>query len=143
MPRAPPWIFDATALRRGDSRLPLHAGRKQLFDATALRRGGSRLPLHSELKQQTWDSTRQARGISAGSYPCRSCKRETPRDKPVASLHFCAKQSAALAFRSHARWSSDSPEGRVDALHIAIATVHGLDYLLTWNCTPEELSGDW
>lgn len=22
-----------------------------------------------------------------------------------------------------------------DALHIAIATVHGLDYLLTWNCT--------
>lgn len=22
----------------------------------------------------------------------------------------------------------------VDALHIAIATVHGLDYLLTWNC---------
>ena len=23
----------------------------------------------------------------------------------------------------------------VDALHIAIATVNGLDYLLTWNCT--------
>ncbi len=23
----------------------------------------------------------------------------------------------------------------VDALHVAIATVHGLDYLLTWNCT--------
>ena len=22
----------------------------------------------------------------------------------------------------------------VDALHIAIATVHGMDYLLTWNC---------
>lgn len=22
----------------------------------------------------------------------------------------------------------------VDALHIAIATVHGIDYLLTWNC---------
>ena len=21
-----------------------------------------------------------------------------------------------------------------DALHIAIATVHGIDYLLTWNC---------
>jgi hypothetical protein len=58
----------------------------------------------------------------------------------------------------------------VDALHIAIASVHGMDYLLTWNCkhianaemqtavnricrsagyeppvicTPEELSGDW
>ena len=23
----------------------------------------------------------------------------------------------------------------VDAMHIAIATVHGIDYLLTWNCT--------
>lgn len=22
-----------------------------------------------------------------------------------------------------------------DALHIAIATIHGIDYLLTWNCT--------
>ena len=24
---------------------------------------------------------------------------------------------------------------QVDALHIAIATVHGMEYLLTWNCT--------
>ncbi len=23
----------------------------------------------------------------------------------------------------------------VDALHVAVATVHGIDYLLTWNCT--------
>src|SRR5207244_691819 len=23
----------------------------------------------------------------------------------------------------------------VDALHIAVAVVHGMDYLLTWNCT--------
>lgn len=22
----------------------------------------------------------------------------------------------------------------IDALHIAVATVHGMDYLLTWNC---------
>ena len=24
---------------------------------------------------------------------------------------------------------------KADALHIAVATVHGMDYLLTWNCT--------
>ena len=24
---------------------------------------------------------------------------------------------------------------RVDALHVAVATVHGMDYLLSWNCT--------
>lgn len=23
----------------------------------------------------------------------------------------------------------------VDAVHVALAAVHGLDYLLTWNCT--------
>ncbi len=25
-------------------------------------------------------------------------------------------------------------QARVDALHVAVATVHGMDYLLTWNC---------
>ena len=27
------------------------------------------------------------------------------------------------------------PDSRADAYHIAIAAVHGVDYLLTWNCT--------
>ena len=26
------------------------------------------------------------------------------------------------------------PNAREDALHVALATVHGVDYLLTWNC---------
>ena len=26
-------------------------------------------------------------------------------------------------------------KARVDALHVAMAAVHGMDYLLTWNCT--------
>jgi hypothetical protein len=26
------------------------------------------------------------------------------------------------------------PKARVDALHVAIAAVHGMDYLLSWNC---------
>jgi hypothetical protein len=26
-------------------------------------------------------------------------------------------------------------KANVDAMHIAIASVHGMDYLLTWNCT--------
>jgi predicted nucleic acid-binding protein len=26
------------------------------------------------------------------------------------------------------------PSARVDALHVAIAAVHGIDFLLTWNC---------
>jgi len=27
------------------------------------------------------------------------------------------------------------PKAAIDALHLALATVHGMDYLLTWNCT--------
>lgn len=27
------------------------------------------------------------------------------------------------------------PKAAIDALHVAIASVHGMDYLLTWNCT--------
>jgi hypothetical protein len=27
------------------------------------------------------------------------------------------------------------PDSRIDAYHIAISAVHGMDYLLTWNCT--------
>ena len=30
--------------------------------------------------------------------------------------------------------SSLPPKAADDALHIAVATVYGLDYLLTWNC---------
>jgi predicted nucleic acid-binding protein len=26
------------------------------------------------------------------------------------------------------------PKARIDALHVAMATVHGIDFLLTWNC---------
>ena len=26
-------------------------------------------------------------------------------------------------------------QAAVDALHIAVSAVHGMDYLLTWNCT--------
>ena len=33
------------------------------------------------------------------------------------------------------RTATMPPKAAVDAAHIAIATVHGLDYLLTWNCT--------
>ena len=33
------------------------------------------------------------------------------------------------------RTATMPPKAAVDAAHVAIATVHGLDYLLTWNCT--------
>jgi predicted nucleic acid-binding protein len=41
-----------------------------------------------------------------------------------------AKQLAKTLVKNHAL-----PEkAQLDALHIAVAAVHGMDYLLTWNC---------
>lgn len=41
-----------------------------------------------------------------------------------------AEQLAALLIKRHAL----PVHAAADALHIAVATLHGMDYLLTWNC---------
>src|SRR5687768_6627983 len=73
---------DATGLSRGGSRLLLSRQKYRRLDATGLSRGGSRLLL-SRQKYRRLDATGLSRGGSR-SQLC-SLKRETPRDKPVAS----------------------------------------------------------
>jgi hypothetical protein len=43
-----------------------------------------------------------------------------------------AVQQLAQALLTHVPLPANA---QVDALHIAVATVHGMDYLITWNCT--------
>lgn len=43
-----------------------------------------------------------------------------------------AVQHLAQALLTHVPLPANA---QVDALHIAVATVHGMDYLVTWNCT--------
>ena len=52
------------------------------------------------------------------------------RDFPLLALNK-AVQGLAAQFLTR---SSLPPKAKVDAIHIAAATVHGMDYLLTWNC---------
>ncbi len=52
------------------------------------------------------------------------------RDFPLLELNK-AVQGLAAQFLTR---SSLPPKAKVDAIHIAAATVHGMDYLLTWNC---------
>lgn len=55
---------------------------------------------------------------------------ETLRGLPLLDL---TDEAAALAVTLIA--NGGLPEkARVDALHVAVATVHGMTYLLTWNC---------
>ncbi|MBE9141274.1 type II toxin-antitoxin system VapC family toxin [Nodosilinea sp. LEGE 07088] len=52
------------------------------------------------------------------------------RDFPLLELNQ-AVQGLAAQFLTR---SNLPPKAKVDAIHIAAATVHGMDYLLTWNC---------
>jgi len=52
------------------------------------------------------------------------------RDFPLLELNQ-AVQVLAAQFLTR---SNLPPKAKVDAIHIAAATVHGMDYLLTWNC---------
>lgn len=52
------------------------------------------------------------------------------RDFPLLALNQAVE---GLAAQFLAR-SNLPPTANIDAIHIAAATVHGMDYLLTWNC---------
>jgi hypothetical protein len=55
---------------------------------------------------------------------------EILRDFPLLELNQAVQGLATqLLTRSNL-----PPKAKVDAIHIAAATVHGMDYLLTWNC---------
>lgn len=49
---------------------------------------------------------------------------------PVLAVSAEAEQLANLLLAKHAL----PQKAFLDALHIAVASVHGMDYLLTWNC---------
>lgn len=52
------------------------------------------------------------------------------RDFPLLELNL-----SVLNLAEHFLERSNLPsKADIDAVHIAVATVHGMDYLLTWNC---------
>ena len=50
---------------------------------------------------------------------------------PVLRVTVEAERLAPLLLRA----AGLATNAKTDALHIAVATVHGMDFLLTWNCT--------
>ncbi len=49
-------------------------------------------------------------------------------------LLIATPEARALA-RDLVRAAAIPPKAAIDAAHVAIATVHGLEFLMTWNCT--------
>ena len=68
--------------------------------------------------------------VAQGDAEIAAQRLEILRDFPLLALNQ-AVQDLAAQFLAR---SSLPPKARVDAIHIAAATIHGMDYLLTWNC---------
>ena len=68
--------------------------------------------------------------VAKGDIAIASQRLEILRDFPLLALNQSV-QGLAVQFLTR---SNLPPKAKVDAIHIAAATVHGLDYLLTRNC---------
>ncbi len=68
--------------------------------------------------------------VAQGDAEIAAQRLELLHDFPLLALNQ-AVQDLAAQFLAR---SSLPPKAKVDAIHIAAATVHGMDYLLTWNC---------
>lgn len=90
---------------------------------------------------QTWWNTRRERfslyisevvleEISRGDIEMAIKRSELIRDFPLLEINNAVKELA----RQFLIQSNLPPKASDDALHISLATVYGLNYLLTWNC---------
>lgn len=98
------------------------------------------LAANIEITRDWWESRRSAftlyisqavlNEVAQGDIEIVAQRLEILRDFPLLELNQVVQELAAR-FLAH---SNLPPKADVDAIHIAAATVHGVDYLLTWNC---------
>jgi len=95
---------------------------------------------HQQLTRQWWDMQRQQfelfvsplvlQEAAAGNSTMARRRLEMVRGLPVLAV---TPQATALA-EELVQSGPLPPKAEVDALHIGTAAVHGMEYLLTWNC---------
>ena len=95
---------------------------------------------HQQLTQEWWTNRRADFDLYASQLVIQE---SSAGDSEMAHLRLAAldetllldvnKDAVDLA-RTLVKRGPIPEKAAVDALHIAIATVHGMDYLLTWNC---------
>ncbi|RUT05110.1 hypothetical protein DSM106972_039310 [Dulcicalothrix desertica PCC 7102] len=98
------------------------------------------LAANIEVTKDWWESRRSdftlyisqavLKEIAQGDAEIAVQRLEKIRDVPLLELNQAVRDLAAQFLTR----SNLPPKADVDAIHIAAATVHGLDYLLTWNC---------
>jgi hypothetical protein len=95
---------------------------------------------HQQVTQEWWDARRHAfdlfvsqlvvREASSGDSDAALRRTELLQTFPMLELNDAALHLARTLLKRNA-----VPQKAIeDALHISVATAHGMDYLLTWNC---------
>lgn len=95
---------------------------------------------HQQLTQEWWDQRRASFDLytsqlviqeaSAGEAAMAKKRLDALHGIPLLSLN----QEAVVLARAFVEQGPIPEKAGVDALHIALSTTHGIDYLLTWNC---------
>jgi predicted nucleic acid-binding protein len=93
-----------------------------------------------QITLEWWDKERVNHELYASEIVLREARQGDPNeiakrmavltDLQILDVPESAENLAALLVKRHAL----PIKAAADALHIAVATVHGMDYLLTWNC---------
>lgn len=95
---------------------------------------------HQEITQRWWNRRRRAfelycsqaviREARAGDKHAAAKRLAALEDMPLLEVNESARRLAAALVKA-----ATLPDKAIeDALHIALAAAHGMDYLLTWNC---------
>ena len=99
------------------------------------------LAAHQQITREWWRQRRDAFELFVSQVVVRECQAGDPdaaaqRLEVLRDLPLLEQTGEATALAQALLKQVPLPErAAIDALHIAIATVHGIDYLLTWNCT--------
>ena len=96
---------------------------------------------HQELTREWWDERSSGFQLVISELVEQEAGAGDPeasrvRLATIEGIAILALSDAAVSIAEHLVGSGPiPPEAAADALHIAIAAVNGIDYLLTWNCT--------
>ena len=96
---------------------------------------------HQQLTLEWWESRRHAFDLRVSELVLYEAGRGDPaaaqarlaivQDLPVIQVNQLARSLAAKIFRA----TTLPDKAAADALHLALAAVNGMEFLLTWNCT--------
>jgi len=107
---------------------------------TAWRSPQLMMAAHQEATRTWWDEQKDSFDVfiskavieeaSAGDSDAAQRRLEVLKDIPELDITDEARDLAKMLIAN----TPLPAKAQIDALHIAVATVHGMDYLLTWNC---------